>query len=265
VNATVYQQAVPAILCATIYMRNPLHRTSFETICHPLYTIVPFHVDPGQDGKGTEWEEVHVDTTVNHRLRLRLPPRSDYLLRRVKDVPEMHIGSDEFNAYYENRKEATGSVSTRRRRERFAYHPSHPGAAESVIFRRARAQVPLTYGTMVACPNTPLDPGDSRSVEAHEECAMMRIAMFGNVYGKISPAAQHSDESRTSPASPHYHRPIVAPPDARILHAGETWMDAWDRDRAAMTNKRRRVCDRVLKNNNDIVTAKNTARTEVLV
>jgi hypothetical protein len=32
-----------------------------------------------------------------------------------------------------------------------------------------------------------------------------------------------------------------------------------------MTNKRRRVCDCLLENNNDIVRAKNTARTEVLV
>jgi hypothetical protein len=32
-----------------------------------------------------------------------------------------------------------------------------------------------------------------------------------------------------------------------------------------MTDKRRRVCDCLLENNNDIVRAKNTARTEVLV
>jgi hypothetical protein len=185
-------------------------------------------------------------------------------MRRVKDVPDMHIGSYEFYAYYENRKEATGSASTRTRRKRFAYHPSHPRAAENVNFRRARAQVLLAYGTMVVCPTTPLDPGDSRSVEAHEEYAIMCIAMFGNMYRKISPAAQHSDLSSTSPASPHCHRLIVAPPDARFMpQAGETWMDAWERERVAMKNKRRRVCDRLLENN--IVRARNTARTEVLV
>jgi hypothetical protein len=95
---------------------------------------------------------------------------------------------------------------------------------------------------------------------------MMCITTFDNVYGKISPAAQHSDESRTSPASPHCHRPIVAPPDARFLpQAGETWMDTWDGERVAMTDKRRRVFDRLLENNNDIVRTKNTARTEVPV
>jgi hypothetical protein len=42
-------------------------------------------------------------------------------------------------------------------------------------------------------------------------------------------------------------------------------MDAWERERVAMTDKRRRVRDCRLYNNNDIVRAKSTARTEVLV
>ena len=85
----------------------------------------------------------------------------------------------------------------------------------------------------------------------------MYIAMFGNVYGKISPAGQHSDESGTPPASPHCHGPIVAPPDYRFLpHAGDIWMEAWERERVAMIDKRRRVCDRLLENNNDIARAK---------
>jgi hypothetical protein len=197
---------------------------------------------------------------------MRLPPCSNYLLRRVKDVPGVHIGPYKLCAYFENRKEATGSASARTRRQRFAYHASQPGAAENVIFRRARAEVPLTYGTMVACPTTSLDPVDPRSLEAHEEYAIICIAMFGNVYGKIPPDAHHSDESGISPASPRRHGPIVAPPDTRFLpQAGETWMDAWKRECDAMTDKRRRVCDRLLENNNNIVRAKNTTRTEVLV
>jgi hypothetical protein len=42
-------------------------------------------------------------------------------------------------------------------------------------------------------------------------------------------------------------------------------MDAWGRERVAMKDERRRVCDRLLENNNDIVRATITARTEVLV
>jgi hypothetical protein len=42
-------------------------------------------------------------------------------------------------------------------------------------------------------------------------------------------------------------------------------MDAWERERVAMTDKRRRVCDCLHENNNDIVRAKNTARREALV
>jgi hypothetical protein len=42
-------------------------------------------------------------------------------------------------------------------------------------------------------------------------------------------------------------------------------MEAWERERGAMTDKRRRVCDRLFEHNDDIVRAKNTARTEVLV
>jgi hypothetical protein len=42
-------------------------------------------------------------------------------------------------------------------------------------------------------------------------------------------------------------------------------MDAWERERVTVTDKSRRVCDRLLENNNDIVRAKNTARANVLV
>jgi hypothetical protein len=42
-------------------------------------------------------------------------------------------------------------------------------------------------------------------------------------------------------------------------------MEAWERERGEMTDKRRRVCDRLFEQNDDIVRAKNTARTEVLV
>jgi hypothetical protein len=38
---------------------------------------------------------VHVDAAANHRMCLRMPPGSDYLLRRVTDVLDMHIGSYE--------------------------------------------------------------------------------------------------------------------------------------------------------------------------
>jgi hypothetical protein len=52
-----------------------------------------------------------------------------------QDVHDMQIGSYDFYAYYENRKEATGSASTRTRGQRFVYHRSHPEAAVDIILQ----------------------------------------------------------------------------------------------------------------------------------
>jgi hypothetical protein len=85
---------------------------------------------------------------------------------------------------------------------------------------------------MAAHPTTQLDPGDSRSVEKHEEYAIMSIVMFGNVHGEIPPTAKNRHDRDMSPASPHRQGRMVAPPDARFLpHAGEAWINAWKRAR----------------------------------
>jgi hypothetical protein len=95
------------IIRATIYIHSTVHRTSFDTAFHPLYDIVRFLLDYGHEIISTDMKEVHVDIAAkNHRTSLRLPPGSDYLLRRVKDVPYMQNGLYNFYAYCENRKEA---------------------------------------------------------------------------------------------------------------------------------------------------------------
>jgi hypothetical protein len=107
--AVLHLRTISAILCGTIYMRNPVHQTHSIRLVTPS-TRSPVSLSIPAITEVAPTEEVHVDAAANYRMHLRLPTSSDYLLRRFKDVHCMHIGSYERYALYETRKEAAGSA-----------------------------------------------------------------------------------------------------------------------------------------------------------
>jgi hypothetical protein len=102
VNAAEHRHTVSAVFCATMCMSNLVHYcATFDPDFYPLYAIVRFLLDPGHDGT-SDWEGVHVDAAAKYRMRIRMSPGSDFLLRRFKDMHYMHTGSLVFYPYVAN-------------------------------------------------------------------------------------------------------------------------------------------------------------------